>query len=787
MRQAIAKYLVVLLVVCSAGVVHAQDAVINELMSRNKSTCVDEDGEYSDWIELYNPHPTQAILTGFYLTDDPTNLTKWQFPSFHLNPGDYILVFASGKDRTSGPHFHTNFNISGEGDEILLVNTTGQIVSSLGGIALGCDVSYGRIPDVTGPKTVIYSGATPWETNDGSVGLNELNFSVPTGVYPTEIQLDIQSQEVGHEVRYTLDGTAPTQTSMLYSGTIAIQADGSQNELSAIPTNPDDTPENWKWKAPKSGIPKARVVRAQSFYNGVATGPVYTQTYFIGQHWLGKYELPIVCLSGNSDDLFSYDNGIYVPGITYDTASIWAGNYDLRGEENERLVHFEFIEPDGNVGFESDAGLRIHGASSRSMPMKSMRLYSCRSFDAAGAFEYDFFGNSDVTSFDRLVLGSSGFDFISTHLANSIGDFVCATQAFDQAWERPVVVFLNGEYWGIHYLRERIDEDFLAAHHNIDDDGIDLIEFEGAQLHPDSSYYQVKNGTAAKFEELIDFVTNNDLSSSANYDHVQTLIDIENFRDYHIYKIYLSLFDWPGNNVRMWRSDELDGKWRWMMFDNDDAFLKEEFNSIWHATKADGPDWPNPPWSTLLLRKMLENPQFKSDFIARTVNLLQNELSESNVLAEIASARAEIEPAMQEHIDRWQYPASLELWNDSIAMFETFAKERPCYIYKHLIQTLDAENLRIDCDYLPDGDWLFIQPNPNDGQFVVSLPQLSEGEWTVSIFDYWGRTAYQKQIVGFGEDWWEYIDLAGMSNGVYILNVSNASQSANKKFVVVGN
>jgi len=330
-----------------------QTVIITEVMSRNNATVIDEDGDFSDWIELYNPHSGQVDLTGFSLTDDPTQPGRWTFPPFSLNPGDRILVFASGKDRDVGPFFHTNFKLSGDGEPVLLIDPGGQIVSELPARALRCNQSLARIPDTGTEVYELWSAATPWQTNDNSVAQGVIEFSEGAGYHLNPLSLTLQTGPSGYEIRYSINGSDPTVESAVYSAPLNISnLSNQQNHLSTIPTTRSNVPENWDWEAPQNTIRKVSLVKARAFLNGNAVGPVYAKTYFVGSEWQLAYDFPIISIAIDSTGFFSDSTGIYVPGIAAQNTSLpFLGNYDQRGLDWERPFHFEYF--DRNMGRDS--------------------------------------------------------------------------------------------------------------------------------------------------------------------------------------------------------------------------------------------------------------------------------------------------------------------------------------------------------------------------------------------------------------------------------------------------
>jgi hypothetical protein len=260
-------------------------------------------------------------------------------------------------------------------------------------------------------------------------------------------------------------------------------------------------------------------------------------------------------------------------------------------------------------------------------------------------------------------------------------NLVKGTQVDVQAY-RPAVIYLNGEYWGIQNIREKINEHYIASHFEVDPDNIDLLENRNGVIR----------GDAQDYDALFAFIENNNLATSANYAYVTTKIDIENFIDYQVAEIYFNNTDWPGNNLKFWRERSDSGHWRWIMFDTDFGFglydaSAYQNNTLAFATATDGPDWPNPPWSTLFLRKLLENETFRRKFINRFADFLNTRFLPSNIYAQIDSIQNLIADEMPRHYERWKdsyYWGSLDGWYNQIEVLKTFARLRPSKVIEHL-------------------------------------------------------------------------------------------------------
>ncbi|MBT4484603.1 MAG: DUF1573 domain-containing protein, partial [Candidatus Latescibacteria bacterium] len=300
--------------------------VINEVMSSNNTILTDKDGEYSDWIELLNFGDTPIVLTDYGLSDRPSNSYKWIFPDIVINPGQYLIIFASGKDLKApeNSYLHTSFKVNATGETLQLTDSSGNICDSVETGFIQTDESLGRQPDESS-NWVYFTEPTPGEGNytTGREYAASVMASIPGGLYDNIVTVELSVNSSNAKIRYTLDGSEPTATSTKYVNPISID--------------------------------KTSVLRARAFEDGFLPGKINTNTYLINE----QTTLPVVSLSTDPDNFFDDEIGIYV-------------NYYKNWE---RQVHIEFFEPNGTFGFEIDAGASIYGQGTRGYPEKTLAIY----------------------------------------------------------------------------------------------------------------------------------------------------------------------------------------------------------------------------------------------------------------------------------------------------------------------------------------------------------------------------------------------------------------------------
>jgi len=629
----------VLVVASSAS--QAQILVINEVQAANDSTIADDDGAFEDWFEIYNLGPDPIDLEGYFLSDDESQPLEWSFSSsVVLGGGEFLLVWASGKDRIAAGGIHTSFKLSASGETILLSEPTGELIDRWGPLPLAPDVSAGLQPDGDG-TIFLFAEPTPGASNDtpGFGGaLEPPAFSHPGGFYTDALSLELSHLDPSATIRFTLDNSDPTDTSQPYVSPLAIESRvGDPNVLSLIPTS------FYNESTPEGEVFKATPIRARAFRDGFIPSESVTHTYWIGPDVRERYTLPVLSIVGNDDGFFGDENGIYVPGGIFGDnfdpdrfPCSHPANYTQRGRDWERPVHVEIFERDDQLVVAQNAGVRTHGTCTRITVNKSLRLYA-RDDYGPDRFDYPFFGTELPNDFRRLVVRrlQSLKDPIARAPAAQLG---LAHQAY-----RPAHVFLNGEYWGLHGIRERLDEHYIESHYGVDTDDIALLSSDTVLVHG-----QLEDKQA--YVDLVDFMVSEDLQVPANYDYVKTQIDIDEFIDYVALHASQGQTRWVPrtNNERHWRRRTPapepaphghDGRWRWMAMDLDGAFRGEVLQS--RLAK----------WEPFA--ELIENDEFREKFINRSADLMNSTLSLENVLEVTDALAAEIAGEVTESDRRW--------------------------------------------------------------------------------------------------------------------------------------
>lgn len=792
---------ITLLLLTFAFSTHAQGVVINEILEANTTINVDEDGTHQDWVELFNNGASAVNLAGYGLSDDSALPYKWVFPNVTLDPGAYLLIWCSDKNRTDPSQpLHTNFKLSSAGDTVILTNTSGITVDSVPATASLQNISYGRLPNGTGPFK-FFAEVTPAAANS-TTGYDEAltppTFSQEAGFYVNGFNLSISTTIPGATILYTLDGSEPKVSNLggttysyknqypfapgqatgpllnqsfrtfQYSGSpISIVDRSSQpNKISAISTTYDFNPTY----IPATPIFKGTVVRAKVVKAGALDSQTVTKSYYISPQGASKYSLPVVSLSVDENLLFDYNQGTLVAGVDFDNWRVANPNDDAptigdvanffrRGSETERNTNFTYFI-NGAPVLNQDIGLRIHGGSSRVAQNKSFVFYS-RSDYGDDTMSYQFFNDRSFDSFQSIVLHNSGNDYNQTMFRDALCHQLLKNLHITTKGWQPTVTFLNGEYWGILSFRDKIDDKFFSRVYNIASADIQVLENE---------YWIVEGGQTAQddYYNLVTYMEGHTLSDQANYDYITTQMDPESFKDYYISNIFLENADWPVNNIYYWRKKTAsytpdapygqDGRWRWMAHDMDDTFAISNsditLNSLADATEPNGPGWPNAPWSTLFLRRMLENPGFKTDFINRFADLLNTTFLTSRMLSKMAEMKSTLDPEAPGQFARWGVPENNGDWNYFLGKQTNFINQRPSIqrdhirgkfgIANNINATLNVSNpaygyIKINTIDIKEGtDGIGANPYPWTGIYFSNVPvKLKAIALPGYVFSHW--------------------------------------------------
>lgn len=484
---------------------------------------------------------------------------------------------------------------------------------------------------------------------------NSISFSHKAGYFTNafSLQLSLSQQSQKYKIYYSTDGSVPSDTSNVYTEPIEV-------------TKPDSALYGFK----------AFVIRAVVYDGTTQVSKVFTNTYIVGEELSGRYSFPVISLVTDPDNFFDYDIGIYIRGATYDPANPnWSGNNHQRGIDWERDVHIQYFTKEGHLVLDQDAGVRVHGGLQRNAAQKSLRLFA-RSEYGKSTFDYQMLPQNTKNSYKRFILRTSYGCWNNTIIKDGLSAQLIKGLGIESQGYRPVIVLLNGDYWGIQTVR-----DYLGIHHFEDKYSIDK---ESVNIGLNNILYE---GTVNSYEEIETIIDASDFSADIFYEQMDNWLDIPNLINYYNTEIYLNNYDWPSGNRQHWNSLEYDTKLRWIFFDLDAAFNGRggvSYNALHKATVASS-GWPNPPNSVKLLASLIHNPKFKALFVTNAAYLMNYYFDKDIVIPQIEEMKQEYLPEVAEHCVRWNLGKE-STWVSSVnSSLIDFAKDRRSHVTKHYI------------------------------------------------------------------------------------------------------
>lgn len=597
-----------------------------------------------------------------------------------------------------------------------------------------------------------YNAPTTLQATSELSQTNALNpiFSHQAGFYDEGFYLEIIAMP-NTEVYYTLDASTPTRNALKYSEPILIEEqwiEATGDEV--IIQNPGDqspipTPSypismirtsSSKWESPREDIFSGTIVKAIAYQmDGHLESDVITNSYFVHPEMHLKYAFPVMSISTDIKNLYDYETGINVPGINYDPTlgeernTNRTGNYFMRSEDWERPVYIEYFSQTGQTLLRQNAGIRIHGGLSRKYPIKSYRLYARNAYDEDNYFNYQFFDDKDIDQFKRLVLRGFGQAFEYTVFGEAAAHEIIKPLQLDTQYSQPIILFINGEYFGIRNIRDRFDRHYLETHYGLD--GEDITMLTGHAFLDDGSIRGQDH-----YQMMYQYITRLDMAKKGRLEHVETLMDVDNFIDYYIVQLFYANLDWPQNNILYWRKNVNytpnapyghDGRWRWMVFDLDAGFgaswggYYPEINVFERLT---GETWR----TGRMFVSLMENEQFKARFIYRFMDLLETIFEEERMLSIVNEMMDLYRPEMQEHIDRYGFPISYAQWESYSNRILRFAEYRPSIVKQQLLS-----HHQIDKSYT-----LSVKRDAAQGQVILNTIEMDDSisETSVTVYEF---------------------------------------------------
>ncbi len=577
--------------------------IINEVMNNNTSYLPQNGGEYYDWIELKNNSKKEIKLSDYYLTTNDSRLTEWKLPDVTLKSGELYVVMASSDVNLSNDSYH-HTNFKLSDIESLYITDGKNIVDSMFISEVPLSYSMGRGSSY---GFFYFKNPTPAKENgEGTLQVsNAPEVSQTGGIYKDQIRLEMKANGT---IYYTLDGSVPSTNSSKYTDPIFLS--------------------------------ETAVVRSMNVEDGKIESPVVTHSYIINEN----HTLPVMSVSMNPSDF----------------SRVQSNNWS----ELEVASYAELYE-DGK-SFSIPCGFQLFGGSTRGMAKKSFSLKFKKQYGVS-SLHYKVFDNRDFSVFNTLVLRSGSQDsenaFFRDILATSLAE---KSEAEVQSY-KSIVLYINGKYWGVYNIREKVDDEFLSNHYNVD----------GKKGNITRTDYTVSLGTGKDYQDIVKYVSTHDMTKKSNYEYVKGKVNINSLIDFWVGEIYTTNYDII-NSRAFSHPDIDDGKLHFIYYDLDYSMFFPMNDYYTFMTNPEGmSDFKVP---TVFMTNMFKSKEFQSDFVERLSWNLKNIWNEKNILKQLDSIYKSLEPEMERNQKRWGM--TLKDWNDSVDVIRDFVKKREGYLLK---------------------------------------------------------------------------------------------------------
>ena len=718
---------------------------INEIMTNNTSLMKSIDNKFYSMIELYNYGEEDINLEGFHLSDKEDNIAKYTFDKVVIKKNDYLVVYAGGESNNS--EIHANFKINSKDGTLILSSPNKSIVDKVKLKELESNTSMGLYNDkwviyqypsfgsentsnnnekgtkvsvVINEASIYPKEAVELKNNsDEDISLKDYSLADKSGKKYDLSKLTIKKNN--YLVISNLNFGISTNNEILYlsykdkvidtlvinklRGNVSVGKEGyfknitlgsenskniykgytekpvfsknnlyvSKGDTITLKTSDDSIiyytldgtmPNNNSKKYDKPiEINKNTVIKAIAYKDNYLESDIASQTYLVDS----KKDIAVVSISSNYSNLFG-DSGI----IT---------NYNSRAEKK---ATFEFYEDDGSLAVSETVDIKLSGMDSRKEPQKSISIYLRKKYGQSSV-TYPFFKTIDYDTFSSLLLRNAGEDPKKVRIMDAAETRVLEGEMdIDMQAYRPVAVYLNGSYYGISNLREKLNGDYVESKFGIDKDTIDVIK-----------YSTPTKGSLKAYNNLVSYIKSHDTTKSEVYEYLKTQIDVNELANYWIVESYYGNTDL--GNIRYWKAK--DGKWRWMLYDLDWSLWNASLDMGYPIKFGNIPAATYLSSSIVIVRNLYRNKEFKDLYLSNLAKFLKDTVKPDRVNKIIDELAKEIENEMPNHIKRWgsSYPnlSSMGAWRNNISNLKRSFNNR----YKNVVNNLKRYFNLSDSEY----------------------------------------------------------------------------------------
>ena len=684
--------------------------IINEYSCSNRNGPTDAYGENEDWVELHNIGASPFDLSGFYLSDNPNNLAKWQIPAGAVVPaGGYMMVYGSKRGVLNGSELHPTFAWTQTKNEwIILSSSSGAIQDSLAIVHMTKkDHSYGRTTDAATTWS-IFTNPTPNATNTGGMSYYTATptIDLPAGFYSGAQTVSISTTDPLATIHYTLDGTTPTTASAVYSAPLNISA--------------------------------TTVLRAKAFSSSPTVPPSFTETntYFIDE----THTVPVLSVCGDQITDFLNDAA---PGS-------FSNNFDGA---------FELFETDGSLVSEGEGYYNKHGNDSWAYDQRGFDLVVRDEYGITNAVRHPLFPGKNRDEYQRIIIKAAANDNYPFAGGAHIRDAMVHTLSqhgdlrLDERTSRFAVVYVDGAYWGVYDLREKVDDsDFTEHYYNQDKFNIEFLKTWGG------TWAEYGDPTMQEWNDLKNYITTGDMTDPVQYDYVKSKYNTGSLIDYVVLNSYIVTSDWLNWNTGWWHGHVPEPvgdkqKWRYILWDNDASWghyinYTGIPNTGPDADPCDPESLPDPGGQghIPILNKLFQNEEFKQEYITRYADLMNDVFSCDYMNHLLDSMVAVIQPEMPDQIARWG--GSIAGWEANVQTLRDYIDQRCIEMTQGMVGCYNLSGpfeLTVNVDPPGAGEVkvnsIWVPYYPWSGQYYGQINTLFKANAFAGYeFDYWEST-----------------------------------------------
>ncbi len=586
---------------------------INELSICNTADVLDPNGNFQDWIELYNPDTATVLLHTLRYADSRGNLSEFRLRNQRTIAGGQFALIWLNKEITD---LKGNYpDLDADGGFFAVSDSLGTLLDSISYPRQYSNVSYGRLHEDT-LMNGYFVQSTPGSTNRASATATDRIatpvLSVPGGFYSIPVSVSISCATPGARIFYTIDGSEPELYSIEYKGEPVF-------------------------------VNRSMPLKVRAFADGYLRGQTAVATYLINER--KPDGLPVVMLT--IDQKYLYDNqlGIYVKGTNgvHHYSNGDTANYNRKWT---RPGHFEFLDRDNNLKLNQPVGVSVLGTITRSYTLKSFDIKASKRFGTP-RLDYSFFPSKDGRRYKSIALRNGGNnDFPGFIFRDVFSQSLIQNIDLDYQAYEPCVLYVNGKYWGLLNIREKSTKDYIYSNYNFSPGEIDLVYMSEAML-----------GTTQKLDPVDSLIMRNPVINDSMYNQLKKLIDIDNYINYVTIENVLINTDWPVNNNRHFTRRGENDRYRWLLNDMDRSLLFEGHNAI-ERIRAEN----NINLQHRMIQKLSMAEPFQNHLIDVQSIYTATILSEPKMLEQLANVSDRYRNEYPYHAARWN--TEWESWLD---------------------------------------------------------------------------------------------------------------------------